>query len=440
VSLKEVIGHPYGSVFHHNNRKLELVTGSHTFNEIEEGDQIDGDYEAVPGDNSGYVDTNTAQKLTVEDITKLKKAGDSGTQIIQTLMDNSATFHLKTSFAQEKWIKRKEERYAKKLIIQKSTPASLCEASLLKNKEKICGMRYDSLAQVISQSGICSGSRVMVVESMMGMVVGSAAYRMRGNGKILAVFGGQQPHFEMLSQLNLDSESASIVHTIPSVELGPAAKDIATHGFLPEKQWSEAEIAEILQSSKPSYSHSNKRKHDSVDQEGTSIAEVDTINSTDDKKLLDRRTIMNNNVIHKEKGRQFLREGVDSLIIACRYHPLPLLQQALVMLECSCPFVIYHEFVDPLVECYTYLQDRSLALRMVLSETWLRDYQTLPGRFRPDMFMNSTSGFLLCGIYIGHTGFTAAAKVKAEKDKDKDKTAIAAVAASASASEAEGIV
>ena len=30
-----------------------------------------------------------------------------------------------------------------------------------------------------------------------------------------------------------------------------------------------------------------------------------------------------------------------------------------------------------------------------------REYQTLPGRFRPEMFMSTSGGFLLTGIYIG---------------------------------------
>jgi len=30
-----------------------------------------------------------------------------------------------------------------------------------------------------------------------------------------------------------------------------------------------------------------------------------------------------------------------------------------------------------------------------------REYQTLAGRFRPEMFMSTSGGFLLTGIYIG---------------------------------------
>ena len=89
------------------------------------------------------------------------------------------------------------------------------------------------------------------------------------------------------------------------------------------------------------------------------------------------------------------------LIIAAKYRPLPILKQALYLLHPSSSFVVYHEFLEPLVDCYLYLQQNNLALRLVLSDTWMREFQTLPGRFRPDMFMSTSGGFMLTGIYVG---------------------------------------
>lgn len=116
---------------------------------------------------------------------------------------------------------------------------------------------------------------------------------------------------------------------------------------------------------------------------------VDRLNSTG-------RTKEEQVAIHR-----YLRQGVDRLIIASKYRPLPILKQALCLLAPSSPFVVFHEFLEPLIDCYLYLQEAQIALRMVLSDTWLREYQTLPGRIRPDMFMASTGGFILSGIYVG---------------------------------------
>ena len=34
-------------------------------------------------------------------------------------------------------------------------------------------------------------------------------------------------------------------------------------------------------------------------------------------------------------------------------------------------------------------------------DTWLREYQVLPGRFHPHMNMATSGGYLLTGIYLG---------------------------------------
>jgi hypothetical protein len=46
---------------------------------------------------------------------------------------------------------------------------------------------------------------------MVGLMVGSVAYRLKGHGQILALYGGQQPHFEIANLLNLDSASLRII-------------------------------------------------------------------------------------------------------------------------------------------------------------------------------------------------------------------------------------
>lgn len=79
----------------------------------------------------------------------------------------------------------------------------MCEVYHNKSKDKICNLRVDSLAQIISLGGIASGMRVLVVESTIGMVVGSLAYKMRGSGLIVAPYAGQQPHLELVDLLNI---------------------------------------------------------------------------------------------------------------------------------------------------------------------------------------------------------------------------------------------
>jgi hypothetical protein len=77
-------------------------------------------------------------------------------------------------------------------------------------------MRPDVLAQILNFSGVFSGMRVLVIDSMVGLLVGSVAYRLRGNGGILSVFVGQQPHMEMVDWLNLGPAETSIIQVFHS--------------------------------------------------------------------------------------------------------------------------------------------------------------------------------------------------------------------------------
>lgn len=66
----------------------------------------------------------------------------------------------------------------------------------------------------------------------------------------------------------------------------------------------------------------------------------------------------------------------------------------------SGPVVIYSEYMEPLVQCYNYLLNSGLAVRLSLSDTWAREFQTLPGRMHPEMFMSTSGGYILSGVKV----------------------------------------
>ena len=72
-------------------------------------------------------------------------------------------------------------------------------------------LRWDALAQILSVGGVYAGAKVLVFETVIGLLVGSCAYRMRGHGKIVALYPGQQPHYVLVPVLNLDYASMSII-------------------------------------------------------------------------------------------------------------------------------------------------------------------------------------------------------------------------------------
>jgi hypothetical protein len=50
---------------------------------------------------------------------------------------------------------------------------------------------------------------------------------------------------------------------------------------------------------------------------------------------------------------------------------------------------------------YEYARQNSSFIRILLTEPWMRQYQTLPGRLHPCMKMSGSGGYLLSMIYVG---------------------------------------
>merc|ERR1712004_22032 len=100
LCLDGAIGCQYGTMFEPNGKKVVPVPA-------EEQEDLLADVE-VDRDNRNLIDTSENQKLVHEDIEQMKKDGVKGKDIIDQLVENSATFKVKTEYAQEKYIRRKK--------------------------------------------------------------------------------------------------------------------------------------------------------------------------------------------------------------------------------------------------------------------------------------------------------------------------------------------
>lgn len=61
----------------------------------------------VKGDNRNINDDQNMQKMTSDGIEYMKDQGATGQDIIDKLIENSATFNMKTQFSKEKWLRKK---------------------------------------------------------------------------------------------------------------------------------------------------------------------------------------------------------------------------------------------------------------------------------------------------------------------------------------------
>lgn len=102
----------------------------------------------------------------------------------------------------------------------------------------------------------------------------------------------------------------------------------------------------------------------------------------------------------EEKAKTILNEqNLDALLLMSKHHDLCSLTETLLcFLSISRPFVVFSPFIEPLKECFLRIKNQCAFLR--ISETWLRKYQVLNDRTRPEAVMNACSGFILTGIKV----------------------------------------
>uniref|UniRef100_A0A8C5I5P6 tRNA (adenine(58)-N(1))-methyltransferase non-catalytic subunit TRM6 n=1 Tax=Gouania willdenowi TaxID=441366 RepID=A0A8C5I5P6_GOUWI len=370
--LDKAVGHLYGTAF-------EIASGGELQPQAAKNTENPPDTKEAGTDNRNIVDDGKSQKLTQDDIETLKEQGLKGQEIVQQLIENSSTFRDKTGYAQDKYIKKKKKKYENTVEILK--PSCRILAMMYHGREpgKICHLRYDTLAQVLTLANIHAGSKVLVFETCAGLVLGSVMERMGGYGSVINMYAGVGPvrmgvesfgfpaHFhETLTDFPICN-----VNALLKGNLDTAAKD-ATAGML---------CNFIILSFLVRWFQAQEKKM-KLEEKRKKLAAAAAL-------LEDR--------------------DADGLVIASRFHPCPVVLGLLKFLSPSRPFVVYSQYKEPLIECFTKLKEQGGTVNLRLTDTWTRHYQVLPNRTHPVLQMSGGGGYLLSGTTIAtHTSKPAA--------------------------------
>uniref|UniRef100_A0A8C6TW61 tRNA (adenine(58)-N(1))-methyltransferase non-catalytic subunit TRM6 n=1 Tax=Neogobius melanostomus TaxID=47308 RepID=A0A8C6TW61_9GOBI len=341
--LDNAVGHLYNSTFEIHGGQLQPKKIA----------VAEDSKEAAGVDNRNIVDDGKSQKLTRDDIEMLKEKGLKGQEIIQQLIDNSSTFRDKTEYAQDKYIKKKKKKYENSITLLK--PSCRILALMYHGREpgKICHLRYDTLAQMLTLGNIHAGSKVLVFETCAGLVLGAVMERMGGHGSVVQMYPGGGPVRAGVDSFGFPAHFHNTLHEFPISRVN-------------------ALLAGTLDAAGKGPSAGRK-----------------LLNRLDEKrkKLATAAAVL--------EGR-----NADGLVIASRFHPCPVLMGLLPLLAPSRPFVVYSQYKEPLVECYAKLKEQGGTVNLQLTNTWLRHYQVLPNRTHPMLLMSGGGGYLLSGTTV----------------------------------------
>ncbi|XP_030413895.1 tRNA (adenine(58)-N(1))-methyltransferase non-catalytic subunit TRM6 isoform X1 [Gopherus evgoodei] len=408
--LDNAIGHIYGTTF-------EVSSGG-SLQPKEKMEETTTDTKEAGTDNRNIVDDGKSQKLTHDDIKALKDKGIKGQEIVQQLIENSTTFRGKTEFAQDKYIKKKKKKYEAVITIVKPSTRILSTMYYAREPGKINHLRYDTLAQMLTLGNIRAGNKMIVMETCAGLVLGAIMERMGGYGSIIQMYPGGGPvraatscfgfpefFFNTLYEFPLSKVDSLVSgtfssETLPSEPEYNVPVEEERNGSLDEKQTLTQETEE--ESSTEAVMESNETE----EQETMDLAAEDT-EYKETKEKGNKENIREKQRKQQERRRKLVEtaalleeKNADGLIVASRFHPTPLLLSLLEFVAPSRPFVVYCQYKEPLLECYTKLREKGGVINLKLSETWLRNYQVLPDRSHPKLTMSGGGGYLLSGITV----------------------------------------
>jgi len=324
LDLSSLVGKVYGTTFSANGL-TQLKTSELTETTSHE-----------KADNRDLVDNSTAQKLSQEDIEKMKREGASGEEVVKALVENSATFATKTAYSKEKYINKKKKKHIKTVKLIYPSANNVSKALYDKNPSDICYLRSDALAHILLLSNVHAHSSVVVVEECHGLVVGAVAERMGENGRI---FHGvtERTKSHVLSYFRL---TPKIKSNIKSFKL-------------------------------------------------SSLGKMDSSNTATASHLLSKAQL-----------DVLLPNGADSLIVVTRQLSLSLAEALLSLLTPGHPFVFFSPYIEPLAQVQQFLSEERMAAPVAIFETFYREYQVLDNRTHPGTVMDGGSGYVLSGYRV----------------------------------------
>ncbi|CDZ97008.1 tRNA(1-methyladenosine) methyltransferase, subunit GCD10 [Phaffia rhodozyma] len=308
-------------------------------------------------------DGTEQQLLSSEEIQKLKDEGASAQDIIAKQIAKHSSFHLKTVYSQEKYKKRKEQKYSKTFRPLAPTIPSLLAYHNARFAPTVMGMREDTFAQMLSFGNVHPGGRYIVIDDCGGLIVGGMLDRMGGKGRILTITDTDSPPSLNILQAQMNFPEEMLAETTCSL-----------NWMTVEESWTPP---------------------DDLDTPLIKAAEKGHVGGGKNTRIKKKRSARDE--LLKTREELFAGEW-DGLVIACPYEPYSIIEKLSKYLAGSSSIVVYSPYLQVLTDVQAILRTEPTYLNPTVTESWLRKYQVLPMRTHPFMTMSGTGGYILSAI------------------------------------------
>lgn len=348
-------------------------------------------------DNRDIIDDGLSQKLSTDDILKLKDNMACSVDIVEKLVSNSKTFNEKTEYSQQKYLKKKETKYFEYIQIIKPSIRLIADILYRLDPGKIQGIRVDDLSQILTLSNVNSDSNVILYDSGTNGLLMAAITNLLGKnttGVLIHMHPGNICQKEVFQALNFSAEQKErcinvCLYSVLRYYYQEFENMCSSDNTLPDS------ILEQNISSKFSSITQNKSEVVVVENEDKKITKKRK-NTEDFNEPKKKKPCWQ---IDNERACKIIDKKVDALVIITKEYVTNIVHELLKFLKYGQPFVIYNILREPLQQLYFELKNKGNIIALKLSNNFVRNYQILENRSHPDVNM-TFGGYILSGIIV----------------------------------------
>lgn len=312
----------------------------------------------VTATNQTLHDTNTSQRLTTEDIESLKLqviTGDmDAREMVERVVRSSETFERKNEFSQIKYVQRKQKKFLRWFALRMPSVRTLSQHFMKRDPRKIMDLRLDVLSQVICLGNVQGDQgKCLIWDETFGFLSGVLLLKTSETTQIVHVHPDRQMQVPMIIHFNLTEQQRLRLHSMSLL------------------RGDEEDVFYESPGTDP-----------------------------------DRLAIQRRRFEERKKRRDLLRSwtmtsAFDSLVITVgRTDPIELISRLGGWLRPSAKLVVYSSWRELLLPAYMELRKSDEYIDVAISESWLRPYQSAPGRIHPAMTCNGHAGTILSATKI----------------------------------------
>lgn len=371
-----ILGYPFGQTFEiiEDNKVKPIRSMTDQTVDIPEEEETE---QEINKDTLTQLFTNSAennqniinigskiQKLTSEEIDKIKKSGassDAGQKIIEQIIAGHGGFDKKTIYSQQKYLKRKQQKFLKRFSVEYLGGSQLLEYSILRDLQKVLDMSEESMALLMTYGNVRPGGNYLLIDETGGVLLYAMMERMQGQGTITIIHENEHPNIIALRYSDYPIElQERMVKTINWLQVVEPANEKIIWEDLPGE-----EVDSMKSNKKVQYYRRQKRAND--------------INSVIDS---------------------VSRGNFDALISVSSLDMTGVLPYLIPKIGGSRPIVLYNQFKEVLLDIQHYLSNDKRVLAPSIYESRVRPYQTIPGRLHPMMTSRGYGGYVLWGTKV----------------------------------------